>query len=332
MEKPAITVLTASLNDWPSLKALLPLLDAALAEHAASVRVVCMDDGSSLALPGDLLDGHEFKVIDRVEIVHLLRNLGNQRALSIGMGWVARHVTCDWLVVMDCDHEDRPEVIPELLAAARAEGGAKIVFAARTERSESWLFKAFYAAYKRLYKTLTGMPISIGNFSVVPGRLVRKLAGVWEIGLHFPAGIMKARLPYASIGAARGSRLFGRTNMNLYSLVIHGFSGLAVHGEMVATRFILATLASSFLVMIYLAKVLFEKFFTDIPIIGWTSLIVSTFLGFLVQTVMLGLLLLFSTLNARMQRPVIPLNDHPDFIDTVSVFPTDRSRASAPAP
>lgn len=309
MTTDSLTVLTASYDDWPSLQALVPLLDQALAGVVGTVRVVVVDDGSPTPAPADLLAGQVYKVVERVEVVTLIRNLGNQRALSVGTGWVATNIGSDWMAVMDCDHEDRPEVLPEMLEAARANSG-RIIFAARTQRSDGWMFKAFYAVYKHLYKLLTGMPISIGNFSVVPGRLVKRLAGVWEIGLHFPAGIMKARLPYASIGAARGKRLFGKSHMNVVNLVVHGFSGLAVHAEAVAVRVVLAALALSGGILLYLAEVLFEKFFTDIPLLGWTSQIIAVSAGIVFQAFMSGLLLLFLVIHNRAQRPMIPLHDH----------------------
>lgn len=316
----AVTILTASYNDWPSLQALIPLLDRTLAGKVASVRVVVIDDGSPIPAPTDLLAGQRLSAIKRVDLVTLVRNLGNQRALSMGLGWVATHAPCDWLVVMDCDHEDRPEVIPDLLDLGLSSG--RIVFAARTQRSEGMVFKLFYALYKRLYKLLTGMPISIGNFSVVPGRLVRRMAGVWEIGLHYPAGIMKARLPYTSIGAARGTRLFGTSSMNLVNLMVHGFSGLAVHGEAVAMRVVLTSLALSSVILLYLGNVLFQKLFTDIPLLGWTSQIIAVSAGILFQAFMSGLLLLFLVLNGRFQRPVIPLRDYEDFvIEVAALYP-----------
>ncbi|HSV29229.1 MAG TPA: glycosyl transferase family 2, partial [Candidatus Omnitrophota bacterium] len=219
-----------------------------------------------------------------------------------------------------CDHEDRPEVIPEMLREARALGGGKIVFAARTQRHDGKLFKAFYGAYKRLYRLLTGMPIAIGNFSVVPGRLLQRLAGVWEIAVHFPAGIMKARLPYAAIGAARGRRAFGQSSMNIVNLVVHGLGGLAVHAEVAAVRVVLGTAAMSAAIVGYLVWVLFEKLFTDLPPLGWTTQVMAVFGGVLLQGSLSALLLLFFAVSMRSQRPVIPFADHAAFIMEVSTL------------
>ncbi|MDO8607339.1 MAG: glycosyltransferase [Phaeospirillum sp.] len=320
----SLCILTAAYNDWASLKALLPLLDRTLAGAAAGARVVVMDDGSLDPAPDDLLDGHDFAFIREVTVLTLVRNLGNQRALSIGVGYVAAEIDCDYLVVMDADHEDRPEVVPTLLTAARREEGRKIVFASRTERSEGPVFKALYGLYKKLYGMLTGMPISIGNFSVVPRRLIRRLAGVWEIGLHFPAGVMKARLPFTSLGAARGRRLHGTTNMNLVNLVVHGFSGLAVHAEVVGVRVVLGSLALAVAVFALDLVLFYGRLFSDVTIaMGWTSQITLTFAVLLLQVFMPGLLMMFMGLHQRIQRQIIPLVDYKTFIlETLTLTPS----------
>lgn len=327
---PHVAILTAAYNDWPSLAAMLPLIDQALAGQVASVRVVVIDDGSSIPLPDDLLAGQSYGVINQVDLVALTRNLGNQRALSIGIGWLAASIDADFVVVMDCDHEDRPEVVPALIAAAQAEGGGKIVFASRTQRQDGFLFKAFYAIYKRLYQLSTGMPISIGNFSAIPRRLVRRLAGVWEIGIHFPAGVMKARLPFTSIGAARGRRLFGTSHMNMVNLMIHGFSGLAVHAEAVAVRVVLWTMGLGAAILAYIGYAFFQKFIAHSPPSGWMSVMMALFIGILFQAAISGLLLLFLVLTARFQRPVIPLKDHQAFVlEVITLYPPSQESQDA---
>ena len=324
----SLVVVTACYNDWPSLQTLLPLLDAALVGRFRSAAVVVVDDGSSISPPADLLSGHHYQVISKVEILTLARNLGNQRAQALGIGWAATHAPADWLAVMDCDHEDRPEVIPELLKAAEENSG-KIVFAARIGRTDGVIFRIFYALYSWLYRLLTGMPIAIGNFSIVPGALIRRLAHVWEIGLHYPAGVMKARLPYTTIGAVRGRRVQGRSSMNFVNLFVHGFSGLAVHAEVAAMRVVLATLVLSGVMLVYLGEVLFEKLFTDIPLLGWTSQIAVVLIVFLFQAFMSGLLLLFLVLSGRTQKQMIPYRDHGDLIlEVLRLYPfADRKAA-----
>jgi hypothetical protein len=133
---------------------------------------------------------------------------------------------------------------------------------------------------------------------------------------------MKARLPYATIGAARGKRIFGQSHMNLVNLVLHGLGGLAVHAEVVSVRVLLFILALSGLIGLYTAEMLIEKLFTSIPLLGWTSQMVVTLVGTLIQSFLTGLVLLFLVLTTRNQRPFIPLKDHDAFVlEVVEVGP-----------
>jgi hypothetical protein len=319
-EKPNIAVLTAAYNDWESLKALLPRIDAALVEAGACGQVVVIDDGSpSFVEPGDYADCH-FSAISSVDVVTLTRNLGNQRAVAVGVAHVATNIDCDALVIMDCDHEDKPEYIPQLLAALK-NGGERIVFAARTERSESRTFRFFYGIYTWLYHQLTGMPISIGNFSAIPRRLIPRVAGISEIWSHFPAGIMRARVPFTTIPSARGKRLFGQSRTNFVSLIIHGLSGFAVHADVVIVRVLIAVLGIALAITVYLGFLIVRKFIIGDLIVGWATQVFSALGGILLQALFSALLVVFLVLAGRNQRSVIPARDFRDYImETIRIY------------
>ena len=94
----------------------------------------------------------DLRAIGRVEVLHLRRNLGHQRAIAIGLAFVeAERPRCRAVVLMDSDGEDAPEDVPRLVARCEQEGRRKIVFAERTKRSES-------AALPGLLRPLPGGP------------------------------------------------------------------------------------------------------------------------------------------------------------------------------
>ena len=94
----------------------------------------------------------------------LRRNVGHQRAIAIGLGYVSEHVQPEQcVVVMDSDGEDLPSTIPNLLAGL-ASDQVDVVVAQRQSRVETFRFKAFYAVYKRFFSLMTGRAISFGNF------------------------------------------------------------------------------------------------------------------------------------------------------------------------
>ena len=317
---PQVVVLTAVYNDWQSFKNLLSSLDVELDGKAFQARVVVVDDGSPTFADEIDLSDKVLNNIVAVEAVTMTRNLGNQRAVAIGIAYVAKYMSCDYLVIMDSDMEDLPEYVPVLLEEA-VKSGNQIIFAERTRRPDGVLFKAFYYIYKILYKLSTGLSMSMGNFSVMPGRLVRRVAGISEIWNHFPAGIMRAKIPFRSVPSQRGRRVYGSSKMNLVSLVIHGLSGLAAHADVVVVRAVIGIVVIGLFIVAIISGVVLQQLFTDVFILGWTSQIVTILGGALFQILATAVVIVFLVLVGRHQKLIIPYYDFESFImETVVVY------------
>ena len=320
-----VIILTPTFDDWDSVFELLAQLDGVLKKDGRKASVVVVDDGSPVFADSLDFSGFKFSAISDVEIITLTRNIGNQRALSIGIGYIAKNRTCQTLVIMDSDLEDQPKYVPQLIVESRKTGN-EIVFAERTRRSEGTMFKVFYSIYKSLYKALTGMPISIGNFSAVPGRLVKRIANISEIWSHFPAGIMRARVPFRAIPATRGQRIKGESKMNLVALVVHGLSGFTVHADIVGVRILLATLGMGTVILAVLFLVIAKRFVFDFFVIGWTSLVIIILGIAVIQAFMAAVFLAFLILSGKNQRVIIPGVDFTKYIlETSRVYPQPKS-------
>ena len=104
----------------------------------------------------------------RIKGVNLSRNFGQHYAITAGL----RFATGQWVVVMDCDLQDRPEEIPNLLK--KAHEGWDIVFARREERQDSILKRLSSALFHRVYDWMSGSKTdkTIANFGIYsPSRL-----------------------------------------------------------------------------------------------------------------------------------------------------------------
>ena len=234
-----IIILMPTYNDWPSATALAPRIDSVLRGKNMSAEVLLIDDGSNLPADLNAFSDLGLEGITKMELIELTHNLGNQRAIAIGISYVAAQASCDHLVVMDSDHEDNPDYIPRLIEASEENGGA-LVFAERTRRSEGFVFRVCYWAYRLLFRTLTGASISAGNFSVIPGDLVRRVASLPGLWSHYSSSIVRERIPFEMIASSRGERYEGKSSMNWMRLIVHGFAALAVHADIVTARLFIA--------------------------------------------------------------------------------------------
>src|SRR6267378_5300755 len=197
-----LVILMPVYNDWGALSLLLPILDRALKPAELKARVLLVDDGSTTSEPKNF--GTFFESIKTVDVLSLRRNLGHQRAIAVGLSYIEANQPQCLVVVMDSDGEDDPKDVSRLVRKCVANRGEKIVFAARTKRSEGWLFTFFYHLYRIIHFLLTGVRVRVGNFSIVPPDVLKRLVAVSELWNHYAAAVHKAKLPMEFIPSERG--------------------------------------------------------------------------------------------------------------------------------
>ncbi|MDL9999592.1 glycosyltransferase [Variovorax sp. J22P240] len=275
-----------------------------------NVRVVAVDDGS-VRQPVDVRKLSESGLAGTV--LRLRRNVGHQRAIAIGLSYVAEHMPAARVVVMDSDGEDLPGSIPSLLHALDAPD-VDLAVAVRRTRVETWRFKAFYEVYKRLFKILTGRRISFGNFMALEPAAVRRLAAMQELWTHVASCVLCSRLRVINCPLDRGSRYAGKSKMNFVGLALHGFRGVMVFAEDVLVRVgIASTLVGALAFIGGLIAVCLKVSGHATP--GWFSVSLGILLLVFLQTGSLALMSLMLTGVSKLGAPADTGYRH--FIDVV---------------
>ena len=57
----------------------------------------------------------KFRTLFTLQILHLQRNIGHQKAIAVGLAYIKENLACDKVLVMDSDGEDKPEDAAALL-------------------------------------------------------------------------------------------------------------------------------------------------------------------------------------------------------------------------
>jgi glycosyltransferase involved in cell wall biosynthesis len=294
-------------NDAASLNQLLDQLTVSLQEVPATrFSVLIVDDGSTESL--DIKASHFFSL----QVLHLQRNIGHQKAIAIGMAYCRENLAFDRMLIMDGDGEDKPADAARLLKTASTEND-KIIFAKRKSRQEGQSFRLFYRVYKMMFRILTGRKIAFGNFMVMPQSLVNKAVYYSEIWNHVAGGILKTGLPYTAIPVARGTRYAGKSKMNFHSLLMHGLGAIAVFIDVIASRLLLFSLVLIGISLLTILTLIGIKTFTDQAIPGWTSTVASAMLIILLQSFLLSLFTIFLYLSSQSQRKFIPAHHYKDY-------------------
>jgi hypothetical protein len=306
-------ILTPVLDDWGCLVRLLGLLDTEFGQASLEADVLIVDDGSQTEPPAGLAR-LPLVAIKRVMLLRLARNVGHQRAIAIALPFVRAHLPHRAVVVMDCDGEDRPADAVRLVEEHLARADRSAIFAVRSTRSEGRVFRLFYRLYRLTFRLLVGRDVRIGNFSLLPRPLLPRLVRVSELWNHYSAGLVRSRLPWVGVPCPRGSRLAGRSRMNLVSLVTHGLNAIAVNGDVVGARALLffggLTLASVVLALATLAV----RFATDWAIPGWATNAFGLASVLLLQSVTLSTFFVFLILGARNNQTFLPVRDYPYYL------------------
>jgi len=318
-----IAIVTPVLDDWDSFAQLVVKISDRFSGTDLVVHLVAVDDGSmkccdleTIALPPE-------SCIASVEIVRLALNLGHQRAIAVGLCATADRSEFDAVIVMDCDGEDRPIDIGDLIAASERHP-THVVVARRSKRSETPAFRLMYRAYKLLFHLLVGRTIDFGNFSLIPMPAVQRLVHMPELWNNLAAAIMRSRLRYESVPTIRGSRYAGRSRMNFVSLIVHGLSAMSVYTDMIFVRILIAAGVVAGLSIVGMVGIAIIRFATDLAIPGWATMVGGDLLIVLLQTVVIIVATSLMMLAGRSSRPIIPVIDAQPFIAERAMWRLDR--------
>jgi len=278
-----------------------------------NVFVVAVDDGS---VHHPLNISHlENAGVDGV-LLKLRRNVGHQRAIAIGLGYVSECIQpAQSVVVMDSDGEDLPSTISDLLGKLQSQD-VDVVVAQRRSRVETMRFKVFYKIYKLFFSLMTGRAISFGNFMALKPHAVKRLVAMQELSIHIAAAVLASKLRTKVCPLDRGERYAGQSKMNFVGLVLHGFKGLMVFAEDVLVRVgIACALIASLSVIGAIAAIILKILGFSTP--GWFSVALGILVLMLLQTGALALMTLMLTGVVR-GGTVATLVAYRDFIEQVS--------------
>ncbi len=308
-----LLILIPVYNDWIAFDRLLAHLDVVLAGEGLHAGVLAVDDGSSDPRVRQA-SSPSFQALRSVDVLPLRRNLGHQRALAVSMAYVEDHGRCEALVVMDGDGEDDPRDVPRLLERCRAEHGRKIVFAERTRRSESWLFRAFYVLYKAAHRVLTGYGVRVGNFSVIPRERLGSLVVVSDLWNHYAAAAMRSRQPFCTIPTRRSKRLHGASKMNFVGLIVHGLSAISVYSDIVGIRMLIVSTLILAAASCGILAIVAIRVLTDWAIPGWATYSAGILAILVFQSLTFMLIFSMVILGGRNASSFLPRRDYGYFV------------------
>lgn len=247
--------------------------------------LICVDDGSTDGT-SDLLRAARAGW-PQLRIVRLRANAGHQGALTAGLDVASG----DYVVTIDADLQDPPELIPQMLDRALTDA-VDVVYAVRSDRQTDTTFKRATAGlYYRLARRFAGpqVPAHAGDFRLMSRAAVDALRSLPERNRVYRLLIPWLGFPSATVTYTRSARPAGTTKYPVSKMLrltadsITSFSAAPLR---------LATWlgAGGFAICLALATGAIVADLVGHTVPGWASLTVALlFLG-AIQLLCLGLL------------------------------------------
>jgi glycosyltransferase involved in cell wall biosynthesis len=288
LEQPhgSLTVVIPAYNEEANIERAYDRVSKVLAEVGLDWELIFSVDPSRDRTEDLILELRERD--PRVKMLRFSRRFGQPMATLAGM----EASTGDAVVVMDCDLQDPPEVIPDLVAGWRQ--GYDVVYAQRRTRAGETLPKRIVAAlgYRLIARIAeVEIPPNTGDFRLMSRRVVDNVVALKEShgflrGLVGLVGFRQTSVPYE-----RDPRVAGKSKYNRFlgSLLIglNGIVGFSRYPLQVSS--LLGILLSGFAFLLAIVYLALKLGGVDFPVGNPTIVIVVSFFSGL-QLLSLGVM------------------------------------------
>ena len=221
--------------------------------------------------------------------INLSRNFGQPYAITAG----CTYSTGDWVVIMDCDLQDRPEEIPNLFAKAME--GWDVVLARRVNKQFGLLKKFSSTLFHYFYDWLAGTKTdsSIGNFGIYCKSIIKEYTKVPEHVRTFSVLISTLGFKTTAIDVVHSEREEGKSSYSLSKLLKLTYNVIISNSNKplrMAVSFGFLMSAFAFILALYnvIAKIIG---IIDVP--GFTFTVFSIWFACGLQLSMMGILGLY---------------------------------------
>ncbi len=211
---------------------------------------------------------------ERVKSLDLSRNFGQIRAITAGL----HYADGEWIVVMDCDLQDKPEEITRLYN--KAQEGYDVVFSRRIARRDSSIRRVSSKIFYALYSYFTGgtFDSTISNFSISRRMVVANYKRMGDRNRAFILFIKWMGFKSAVIDVDHRERASGKSSYTFKKQLLLASEIITTQSNKPLIMSIKIGCTMAFCSLLYGLVIIFQYFLHDISVSGWTSLIVSIYL------------------------------------------------------
>lgn len=247
--------------------------------------MVFINDGSkdhSIALIKKMASGD-----DRIKYIDFSRNFGHQIAVSAGL----KAAKGDYIVIIDADLQDPPELIVDLYAKVKED--FQVVYAKRKARSgESFLKKFTAKMFYRILSKITSIsiPVDTGDFRIIHRKVVDVLNNMPEQHKFLRGQISWIGFKQTYVEYNRDERNAGTTGYTYKKMIRFALDGITSFSSFPLKFASLAGFVVSGISFLLILYALFSRLITKDYQPGWASLMISVLFIGGIQLITIGII------------------------------------------
>lgn len=204
--------------------------------------------------------------------INLSRNFGQIHSTNAGISYASG----DYVVLMDCDLQDKPEGIENLFNEINK--GYDIVFAKRINRKDSAITKLFSKIFYRIYNSLIdgNYDGDICNYCIVRRKVVDEYLKINDNNKSFTVTLSWMGFKSSVIEMDSDERFEGKSSYTFRKKIDLAIDLLTSQSNKPLKLVVYLGSIIAFISFIFLFIQIIKYYVSDVPA-GWTSIIASIF-------------------------------------------------------
>jgi len=207
---------------------------------------------------------------ESVRLVNFSRNFGHMPAISAGMEYAQGEA----IFIIDADLQDPPEIFPQM--AEKWREGYHVVYGQREKREgESWFKKASSKFFYRFLQRMTSvdLPLDTGEFRLIDRKVCDAVNRMPEKHRYIRGLVSWVGFRQTAVLYVRQERFAGKTKYPLRKMISFAMDAITAFSYKPLKLATTLGFFISFFSFVYLAVIFYQRFFTDVTITGWASII-----------------------------------------------------------
>lgn len=303
-----LTVICPCYNEEKTIPIFYESVQKTACQLPTEIEYLFIDDGST---------DHTLDVLKNlsatrknVHYVSFSRNFGKEAAIYAGI----KNASGDFIVLMDADLQDPPNLLPEMLYEIQ-NNGYDCVGTRRTDRKGEPIIRSFFAqGFYKLINAISKTEIIDGarDYQMMTRQVADAILSIGEYnrfskGIFGWVGFRKKWIEYENI-----ERVAGETKWSFWKLLIYALDGIVAYSTAPLVVASVLGLLLCFVSLIFIIIIITKTLLFGDPTQGWPSLVCIVVLLAGVQLFFIGILgqYLAKTYLETKRRPIYLVREH----------------------